>query len=357
MAAPQKRAFDALLVHTQRIIQARQLLPRGSRVVVGVSGGVDSMVLWDILHRLRTSLHLTLIAAHLDHGLRPESAEDARWVRDAIIRQGLPVVVKRRQVSVHCERAGWSLEDGARRIRYHVLNEIAVQASATHIALAHTADDQAETVLMRLLRGTGLQGLRAIPLKRRVDETQLASPWIVRPLLQTERSAIAAYARTAGVPFREDATNQDRRFLRNRIRHELLPLLEQAYNPRMKSALRQLAALSEDDHACLERFAARQWRRVVKRRGRTAQTALGLSISRFRQQPVALQRRLLRRALTQLAAQACPTSAVLGGLEFRHWLEAERLFDDQPSGTVLDLPGGIQLQREGLEVVCTRRVD
>jgi len=328
--------MEPLPARVRRAITAHQLLRPRARIVVAVSGGADSVALLHLLAQLRAAWDLTLHIAHLDHRLRAASADDAEFVRALGTRWNISTTVEAKDVAAACAREGWSLEEGARRVRYAFLLDVARRCEADTIATAHTADDQAETVLMRLLRGTGLMGLRAIPMKRRLEAC-----WIVRPLLEIWRREILEYLQAAGVTHRDDATNADPRFVRNRIRHELLPLLERDYNPNIKRALAQIAEQSHWDYAYLQDAAGRQWKRTVKVRPRE----VDLSIAAFRHQPPALQRQLLRRAIEQVTGDA-------RAFEFRHWMEIQRLFLERPVGTLLDLPGGIQLRRERERVVC-----
>ena len=327
---------EELLDRIQRTIRRHRLFASRARLIVAVSGGADSVALLHLLARLRTAWRLTLHVAHLDHGLRPDASRDAAFVQSLADRSQLPVTMERRDVAAECRRAGWSLEDGARRIRYQFLAEVARHQSASCVALAHTADDQAETVLMRLVRGTGLLGLGAMPSKR-----PLGDGWIVRPLLEVWRKDILAYVQDAELTYCEDPSNQDRRFVRNRIRHELLPLLARHYNPNIKGALTQLAEQSRWDYAYLQDAAGRQWRRTARVHP-PAQIAMRIEV--FWHQPKAIQRQLVRRAIQQLRCDE-------GRLEFRHWLEIERMFHERPIGTLLDLPGGVQVVRESDRVV------
>lgn len=330
---------DPLVTKVIETIHRHRLLKSGSRVLVAVSGGPDSVALLHVLQALRRSWRLEVRAAHLDHALRAESADDAAFVRGLGQRWGVPMTIIRHDVAARCARQGWSLEDGARRVRYQVLLELARDQRADRVCLAHTADDQAETVLMRLIRGTGLLGLGAIPIERSGDGVSY-----VRPLLEVWRADILDYLRRHRLSFREDPSNTDRRFFRNRIRHELLPLLARDYNPNIRQALVQLAQQSRSDYDYLQEAAARVWKRLAKSR---PQGRVAIAIDAFRQQPKALQQQLVRQAIARVRGSA-------GRLEFRHWLEVERIFLDRPVGTLVDLPGGIQFRREPTAVICQR---
>ncbi len=340
---------DAFVERVARAIAAQHLLPAQAHVVIGVSGGADSVALLSALAVLRRRLKLTLRVAHLDHALRDASSHDAAFVRELSGRLGVPVTVSRQDVATACATHKWSLEDGARRLRHAFLQEVATAHGADYVALAHTADDQAETVLLRLLRGTGLLGLGAIAAKRAMGHAGPArgtgaGPWIVRPLLGIWRHEIVAYLKREGLPHREDATNQDTRFVRNRIRHELLPLLEARYNPNIKAALTQLAEQSSSDYDYLQDAAGKQWRRTAKAK---ALSGVVIRLSAFLRQPKAVQRQLVRRAIQDVSGDAAQ-------VEFRHWLEAEQLFRHRPAGSLVHLPGGVRLRREAGQVICER---
>lgn len=332
---------SSLAEQVRRTIAEHRLLAPRDRIVVAVSGGPDSVALLHVLAALRSGMRWTLHIAHLDHGLRETSARDAAFVQELGSRWGIPTTIERRDVGAMAQHEGWSLEDGARRVRYQFLLEVARRQSAHRVAVAHTADDQAETVLMRLIRGTGLLGLGAIPMARLLAD----GIWIVRPLLDVWRRDVLAYLREADLAFCEDHTNHDHRFVRNRIRSELLPLLERAYNSNIKHTLTQLAEQSRWDYAYLQAAAGRQWKRLVKV---TPQAHVTISLPSFVRQPKALQRQLIRQAIQRVRGD-------LLQVEFRHWLEVERLFHDRPQGTVLDLPGGVRFRREGERVICERR--
>jgi tRNA(Ile)-lysidine synthase len=213
-----------------RTIRAHELARPGDRVVVAVSGGADSMALLDALHRLRPTLPLGLEVATVDHGLRAEARDEAELVRARA--QALGLAWHGLRVDAAAARRGHaSLQDAARRVRLGALEELARERGA-RIALAHQADDQAETVLFRIVRGTGLAGLGGIPYVR--------GPFI-RPLLDVTRAEVSRYLARYEIPFVEDPSNADPRFARARVRHRLIPLLA-AENPRVREALVGLAA-------------------------------------------------------------------------------------------------------------------
>jgi len=191
-------------------------------VLVAVSGGVDSTVLLDCLVKLKDGLSLDLTVAHLDHGLRGSSSrEDAEFVRRRANELELESIVERRPVGEVTEGSQSSLEATAREVRYDFLSEAADRAGAEFVALGHNRNDQAETILMHLIRGTGLRGLAGMK--------EVKGPYI-RPLVRCSREQILEYARQAGLDYREDETNQDTTYFRNKIRHQLIPDLETNYN-------------------------------------------------------------------------------------------------------------------------------
>lgn len=231
------------------------LLPAGT-VVVAVSGGTDLVCLLDCLFFLKHALKITLHVAHLDHGLRDDgsSAADAAYVRDLAARCGLPVTCERRDVQALVRNQHLSVEAAARIARYEFLESVAWRLEADHlpgesvrIATGHTASDQAETVLLHLIRGSGLAGLAGMRPRR---------GRIVRPLLDIDRDTTIAYCMARDLAPRQDPTNDSRVFLRNRIRHDLLPTLAQ-YNPQVDDALARTASLLAEDVEYLDMEAAR----------------------------------------------------------------------------------------------------
>ena len=292
----------------------------GKTLVVGLSGGADSVALTDALATLARKRGFRLVAAHLDHGLRSESAADAAFCADLAERLGVPIRLGRGDVKGRARVEKRGLEDAARRERYAFLGAVMDEEGAVAIAVAHTRDDQAETLLLRLLRGSGSRGLGA--MRPRAGH-------VVRPLLQVSRLDVLAHLAERGLPWREDATNADPAFLRNRIRRELIPYLESRFNPRIHETLARAAGLLADEDDTLEAQAARLSATTARRDG----DGVVLARAGLRDAPRALARRVVRRALAET-----------GGLREVSALHVERLLDlsasPAPSGRSLALPGG-----------------
>ena len=221
----------------RRTVRERALLSTGDHVLVACSGGPDSTALLHVLHALRNELGITLCASSIDHGLRPESATEVRQVGELAESLGVPFVAGR--VEVPADVA--SIQARARELRYRALHEIAATQSATCIAVGHTQDDQAETVLARMLRGTGIRGLSGIEARR--------GDGVVRPLIDCRRAQVLDYATERGLPFVTDPSNHQRAFERVRIRHEVLPVLVRE-DPRIVEHLCDLS----DEASELERY-------------------------------------------------------------------------------------------------------
>ncbi|HLT59100.1 MAG TPA: tRNA lysidine(34) synthetase TilS [Limnochordales bacterium] len=311
-----------LLERVEDYIARHRLLRPGDRVLAAVSGGPDSLALLHLFTRLRAPWALGLHAVHVNHGLRPEAAQDAAFVESVGQAWGVPVTVV--AVDVRAERApGESLQQAARRVRYRVLAQAADQVSATRIALGHHADDQAETVLLRLLRGAGTTGLAGMRPRR---------GRYIRPLLGVPRAAIEAYCRRFELNPRVDPSNVSPQYLRNRIRHHLLPLLEREYNPNIRAVLCRTAGLLREEDDLLEALAVRAHRRLAAQGGPHELPVAGLA-----RLPAAVARRVVRRAL---AAAGVPLSRVTAD----HVAAVLALLDGVGA---VDVPGGVRARRAG----------
>jgi len=235
-------------------------------VVLAVSGGADSVALLRGMVSLREQAgpatdQSALIVAHLNHGLRGADAEeDARFVADLAARLGLPVEIGRADTAALADAEGDGLEAAARQARYRFCLEVAQRHSARYVATGHTADDQAETILLRIVRGTGIRGLAGMPRARPLSPAVS----LIRPLRGFRRRQVAEYRESLGQAFREDAGNQDPRFTRNRVRHGLLPLLAEQYNRRVDEALLRLGGLADEVRQVVDAEADRLRRQCVR---------------------------------------------------------------------------------------------
>ncbi len=294
-------------------------------LVVGVSGGPDSLALLDSLAQLLPAERL--VVAHLDHGLRPSAAAEAALVAEAAARRGLRHVGGRADVPMLARAAGQSLETAARAARYDFLAAVARAERAAAVVVGHNADDQTETILMHLLRGAGAAGLRgmavAAPLPGHADL------WLLRPLLGIDRAAIEAYVHEVGLEPAADASNRDPAFTRNRLRHELLPVLA-AQAPHIAQRLRETGDILAAEDDLLAALEADAWQAIA----RPAPGGIALGRAAWREQPLALRRRLLRRAAAAVAA--APVE-----LSFRSIEAARRLAEGPASGGRVALPGGV----------------
>jgi tRNA(Ile)-lysidine synthase len=309
-------------------IRQHHLVPGKGPLVVAVSGGQDSVCLLRVLIELKEELGVGLHVAHLDHQLRgAESRADARYVARLARRLGTPATIERRDVrSYHAGRSA-SLEESAREVRYAFLAEVAESIGADRVVVGHTLDDHIETVLMHLIRGTGTTGLRGLqPLNQ--WRTGSGSLTIIRPLLEVSRQETAEYCRQQRLRPRIDASNFSLSPLRNRIRHQLLPLLKE-YNPRIADALVRTARIADDDLSLLDELGARSWQETVERKGDT----FVLDRDGFSGLAAGLQRGLLRRAIGELLGS-------LKDIESRH-IEELLTGLTLPAGSRLSLPGGL----------------
>lgn len=241
---PDRPESSALAARVQAFVREEALWEAGAHLLVAVSGGPDSVVLLDLLQTaFAPDAGLRLTVGHVHHGLRAEADADAAFVERLAATRNLPYLFTRVDVPARVAETGESVEEAARTLRYAALQTMQRDVEAARIVTGHTADDQAETVLMRVLRGTGLTGLAGIPPRR--DE-------IVRPLLPIWRTEILAYLRERDLPYCTDLTNYSPDFTRSRVRNELLPFLETAYAPRLRVRLVHLAELARQDNVALD---------------------------------------------------------------------------------------------------------
>ena len=293
-----------LLRQVDRNVRAHQLLAEGESVLVAVSGGLDSMVLLGVLHRLAPKHGWKLGVAHFNHQLRgADSRADEQTVRQTADRLGLPFAVGRSRVAAHAKGQGISLEMAARDLRHRFLARAARRLGSRTVALAHHADDQVELFFLRLLRGSGGEGLAG--MKWSGPSPASKQTRLIRPLLDLPKSALLAFAAQHKIRFRDDTTNASLDIRRNRIRHELLPLLEREYQPALRQTIPRVMDIVGEEAACATRL-AEAWNREFQPGEPSDAGARGAGSGPvpFDQLPVAVQRKAIQLQLRQLGIVA-----------------------------------------------------
>ncbi|MEK7748082.1 MAG: tRNA lysidine(34) synthetase TilS [Nitrospirota bacterium] len=309
---------------------ALKQLPVGpsDRIVVAVSGGADSMCMLHLLKQLFPPSHLHV--AHLNHGFRAESVAEAEFVSNQCKLWGISCTIEKHPVSQICKEKHLSKQEGARIVRYDFLKEVAQSVGAKWIALGHTQDDQVETILQNRLRGAGMVGLRGMPTTRNVGDAV-----IIRPMLAITREAILSELKAAQISFVEDPSNQDKKYSRNKIRHELIPIL-QTYNPNIKKVLLRESLLLEEENRFIENYMAELLPKINAVESGVhghppRPLCVSFDISLFLPLPLALQRRFLRWGI-------CAMTGHLTGISFD---ATERILSRMPNAFALSLPHGI----------------
>jgi tRNA(Ile)-lysidine synthase len=312
-----------ILSRVKGTIQRNHMIEPRDHIGVAVSGGVDSVVLLDILAGLREELHISLMVLHLNHGIRGEEAQrDQRFVQDLSDSYALPYFDKEVDCPSYMQEQSLSPQEAARELRYLFFEEAIQTHDLDKVAMGQTADDQAETVLMRFLTGGGARGLKGIPLLR--------GPYI-RPLLDVWREELLAYAQHKGISFVQDSSNMKKTYLRNRIRHELLPALR-TYNPKIKERLLHLAQVLGADESYLDWLADEVAKRIV-----SGDNEVSIPIPQLLSLPQGLQARVLQRAYTRLSAE--------GVLEYSHVQGILQLIQGGGGSKRLALPKGLWATR------------
>ncbi len=305
------------------------MLKSEDSVIIGVSGGPDSVALLHILFKVAPHFSLRLGVAHLNHGLRPnDSDKDAEFVESLAATFDLPCYVQKRDVRRYQRENKLSLEEAARRVRYEFLEYIANKYQFNKIALGHHADDNAELVLMNLFRGTGTLGLSGIPPKR--------GEKIIRPMMRLRRADIIDFLDQNRVKCVFDRTNADTRHLRNRVRHDLIPVLKTAYNPNISDTLNRLSSIVRSEEEWIEDMVQPFFEKAVLR---VRQSQIELSVPVLNRYHKALQRRVLRLALSK-------TKGDLRRIGFANIDAIIDLFMKKSSFGEIDLPAGIRIQRD-----------
>jgi tRNA(Ile)-lysidine synthase len=338
-------------------IRTSGMLAAGNRVGVAVSGGADSVALLRLLHRLRNELGITLTVVHFNHALREaESEADAGFVAELAGALELDLLVAREDVGAEASRQGWNLEDAARRLRYAFFDRAIDQGKATHIAVAHTADDQAETVLAHLMRGTGPTGLAGI---------YPAAGTIVRPLLGTRRETLRAYLRANEQTWREDSTNRDLRRTRAHIRGQLLPMIEREFSGEIVAHLGELARLAREEGNFWDALVEDRFQALTHKDGEDVRVAVHDLLTPLTVQMAGAENRasrnynefgplrmLTERLIRRLYEEVRGDRRELGA---NHVEQVMHLASGSSSGHHVELPGAITVRRTFGELIFLRR--
>ncbi len=320
-----------------RFIAKHKLIRDGEIVLVAVSGGADSLALLYGLHALHTQLRCHPHVVHLNHRLRPEADTDAAFVRQHAEHLNLPCTIQEVDVSRLAKQGKRSLETAGRNARYQFYDALCSETDATKVALGHHQDDIAETVLMNLIRGSGTDGLKGIMPVRDMK--------FIRPLIEFTRQQIEAFLTSIDVVPRQDATNTDTRYLRNRIRHELIPRLENNYNPNIKAALNRTADVLGTESEYLNTITRTAFEAC---RIQTGQETIILDREKFRQHHLALQRRILRQSVSKMLG-------AISDLYFAHCNAMLNLIEGDAPNAVLPLPNGLQFRRAYQRIIFERK--
>src|SRR4051812_21923173 len=326
-----------LLHRVRGTIRRHALADRGTRVLAALSGGSDSVALVLLLRALDAAGDLRLVSvAHFNHLLREASDDDERFCVRMAESLRLPAIVDRADVAAMARRDRRSIEDAARTARHAFFERARTAADADVVAVGHTKDDQAETFLLRLVRGAGARGLASMHPRR---------GHIIRPLLDCRRSELRQYLAAAGAPFVEDATNDDVTIPRNRVRAELLPLLERRFNPSVVDVLAAEADLARADWEFQTAAASEWWDRAVRREVHDDRPRWMLSAAALRDAPLAITRFIVRRAMTEAAGRRAVSFS-----------DVERTTDlIRAAGRPFHGPGQL-VERVGEDVVLTGRL-
>ena len=312
------------------------MLQKNDRILVGVSGGPDSITLLHVLNNLKKEYSLNIIIAHLDHKFRgEESAADRKFCEDLAKKYNLEIMWEEIDVPEIAKEKGISPEEAARLARYDFFKRAAKKRNIDKIAVGHTRDDQAETVLMRIIRGAGMKGLGGIsPVKEMMGNK------IIRPLIEVSRKDVEDFIAEARLRFRKDSSNEKTIFTRNKIRLELIPLLEKDFNPNIKEVLSNMAENLQVENEFLSKYAKRKFKSVSK----IKQEEIFIDLKKFKKLPEAVRKRVLRAALEELKGD-------LRRLTYQHWKEMDELIDSRPVNSIVDLPAGISITKDRANII------
>ena len=320
-----------------RFIAQHKMIENGETVLVAVSGGADSLALLYGLHALRPQLNCELHVVHLNHCLRPEADADAEFVQQHAADLGVPCTIQHAEVPHLVKQWKLSVEAAGRKARYQFYESVCTEVNATKVALGHHQDDIAETVLMNLIRGSGTSGLKGIAPVRDIK--------FIRPLVGSTRQQIEAFLTSIGITPRQDTTNTDVNYLRNRVRHELIPQLAHDYNPNIKTGLSRTADVLGAESEYLDTVARKAFEAC---RIHGSHKNVVLDRVKFRQYHIALQRRMLRHSVFEMLGD-------MSDLYFAHSAAMLNLVEADMPNAVLALPNDLRFRRAYQQLIFERK--
>ncbi|NQT46310.1 MAG: tRNA lysidine(34) synthetase TilS [Candidatus Omnitrophica bacterium] len=326
---------------TLNTIKKYNMLRKEDLVLLGCSGGPDSLALLHILCGLRKELGITLHIAHLNHMIRKEEAlRDEKFVMRIAHKLKVPVIVGREDVPRLARLSKMSTEEAARKARYDFLLMTASAIGASKIAVAHNLDDQVETTLMRFIRGAGVEGLAGIPPVRGIEGLL-----IIRPLIEVWRDEIERYLRRKKLRARTDSTNRDTKYLRNRIRLKLIPLLKKSYNTGVKNTLRKIGENMRDLKGFMEKDILRAYSESVKKEGMD----VTLNLRRFLKCHIAVQKEVIRLCIKEAGGE-------MRKIRYDHWQDLDRLIREPKQKGRICLPSKLWASKESGKIIFHRPV-
>ncbi len=325
-----------MIKKVQQTIEKYNLLKKGESVVVALSGGPDSTALLTVLFTIAQKMNLKLIVAHFNHRLRGREADaDEKFSRD--LAQKMDLHFFSGSMDKKSKKKGISPEDFYRRQRYDFLDKVAKDNGAQKIAIGHNMNDQAETVLLNLLRGSGLEGLKGFLPKR--------DGKIVRPLVEISRQEIISFLEAAGISYRVDKTNKDDVHLRNKIRMQLIPYLKENYNSKIEENLAQMAAILRNEDEFIKGYTAKMLQSPAIQKG---ETCVLLKVNLVKKMPVAIRWRLFKTILEDLSPEN-------NGISFAHVVSLDDLMKKSASGRKVVLPMKLEARREYDDLILEKQ--
>lgn len=304
------------------------MVESGDKIVVGVSGGADSLALLHILNKIKDDFSLELAVAHVHHGLRGEDADkDAKFVEGICRDWQIPFYIKKADVRKLASKWGLSEEEAGRKVRYDFFEQILKEIKGQKIALAHHRDDQAETILYNLIRGTGLKGLQGM---KPVREGK-----IIRPLLQVSRQQIEAYCRENNLEYRIDLTNEENIYTRNRIRNVLIPYIQENFNPNFSENLVRMGDIIREEEEFLSHYSNQLFQKWAK----ALDGEVRIPIDFFISNPKAISRRVIRLAIEKLVES-------MADISFIHTEEVLNIALYSSTGSMVDLPKNLKAKKD-----------